>query len=363
MPPDVGARSPSALDSVGARSPSALRTGVILTQLGGPQKLSDVQPFLYNFFRDLIPDNIPVPGPLVKPLAWLISRWRAPYSRELYRSIGGGSPLRSQTEAQARALAVELADRGHPMPVFVAMRNWTPYSRDALRAARDAGINRLAVVPLYPQYSYSTTRSSVNELRKTMRELGYEPATEIIDQYCDDPNFTAALADLTKRHLKAFQTPAQDVHLIFSAHGLPKYYIDRGDPYLEQVRRTVAATTPQLSFPGQVHVSFQSKLGPAKWLEPATERLITQLIADGARAICVVPVAFVSEHIETLNEIDIQYAAIAQRAGIEFERVCTVKCHPLYIRCLADQVERALGTNRSNSQQTSERSNSFDRTP
>ena len=319
------------------------RTGVILTQLGGPQSLSEVQPFLYNFFTDLIPDNIPVPGPLIRPLAWLMSKWRAPRSRELYRSIGGGSPLRVQTEAQARALAVELAGRGRPMPVFVAMRNWSPYSADALRAARKASLERLVVVPLYPQYSFSTTRSSLNELRKVMGELQYEPRTEIVDNYCDDANFIGALADVTRKYLNSFQAPAKDVHLIFSAHGLPQYYIERGDPYLEQVQRTVAAASAQLKHPGPIHVSFQSKLGPAKWLEPATERLIERLIAEGARALCIVPVAFVSEHVETLNEIDIQYAGVAKRAqGVEFQRVCTVKCHPLFIRCLADQVEKVL---------------------
>jgi len=320
-----------------------MSTGVILTQLGGPQSLSEVQPFLYNFFTDLIPDNIPVPKPLVKPLAWLISRWRAPYSRELYRSIGGGSPLRAQSEAQARALAVELAARGRQMPVFVAMRNWSPFSRDALRAARDAAVDRLIVVPLYPQYSFSTTRSSLNELRAAMEKLGYAPRTEIVEEYCDDPSFIAALADVTRKYLKSFRAAPKDVHLIFSAHGLPRHYIERGDPYLDQIHRTVAAATAKLEHPGPIYVSFQSKLGPAKWLDPATERLIERLVADGARALCVVPVAFVSEHVETLNEIDIQYAGIAARTpGVEFQRVCTVKCHPRFIRCLADQVERTL---------------------
>jgi len=284
-----------------------------------------------------------VPGPLVKPLARLIAGWRAPRSRELYRSIGGGSPLRAQTEAQARALAVELAERGQPMPVFVAMRNWKPYSKDALVAARAAGVERLVFVPLYPQYSFSTTRSSLNELRKAMNVLKYEPTMDIVEAYCDDPNYIAALADVTGRYVRSFRAPAQDVHLIFSAHGLPRYYIERGDPYLDHVHRTVAAMTAKLSHPGPVHVSFQSKLGPARWLEPSTEHLLDKLIADGARALCIVPVAFVSEHVETLNEIDIQYAAIVKHAAsVEYQRVCTLKCHPSFIRCLAGQVQRAL---------------------
>ncbi len=323
--------------------PEPARAAVILAQLGGPETLDDVQPFLFNFFVDLIPDNIPVPGFLVKPTAWLISRWRAPHSRALYASIGGGSPLRAQSEAQAQALRDELRRRGRGLPVFLAMRNWRPYSEEALAQARSGGATTLVFLPLYPQYSYSTTRSSLNELKRAMRAMRYAPELRVVEDYCEDPLYLDALVALTRTHLRSFGTPAKDVHLIFSAHGLPLRYIERGDPYLEQVRRTVAAATARLEHPGPVHLSFQSRLGPAKWLAPATEQLIEELARKGARAVCIVPVAFVSEHVETLNEIDIQYAAVAARAGIaEFRRVCAVKCHPSYIKCLANQAERAL---------------------
>jgi ferrochelatase len=319
------------------------RPGVVLAQLGGPETLDDVRPFLYNFFVDLIPDNVPVPKPLVKPTAWLLSTWRAPYSRKLYASIGGGSPLRGQTEAQAQALRDELRRRGNTMPVYVAMRNWRPYSEDALDAARRDGVTDLVFLPLYPQYSYSTTRSSLNELKHAMRAAQYEPRLHVIEQYCEDPEYIAALADVTRRHLRDFRTPAEQVHVIFSAHGLPQRYIERGDPYLDQVKKTVAAASALLAHPGPVHLSFQSRLGPEKWLEPASELLIEDLAAKGTRAMCVVPVAFVSEHVETLNEIDIQYADVAKRAGVaEFRRVCTVKCHQSFVTCLANQVESAL---------------------
>jgi ferrochelatase len=323
--------------------PSDNRPGVILAQLGGPETLDDVRPFLYNFFVDLIPDNIPMPTPFVRPAAWLLSTWRAPYSRKLYASIGGGSPLRAQSEAQAQALRDELRRRGDPMPVYVAMRNWRPYSEDALNAARSDGVTDLAFVPLYPQYSYSTTRSSLNELKRAMRAARYEARLHVVEQYCEDPAYITALVDVTTRHLRDFRAPAEHVHVIFSAHGLPQRYIERGDPYLDQVKKTVAAVSARLAHPGSVHLSFQSRLGPEKWLEPASELLIAELAAKGARAMCVVPVAFVSEHVETLNEIDIQYAEVAKRAGvIEFQRVCTVRCHPSFVRCLADQVENAL---------------------
>jgi ferrochelatase len=318
--------------------------GIVLAQLGGPETLADVRPFLYNFFVDLIPDNIPVPKPFIKPAAWLISTLRAPYSRRLYASIGGGSPLRVQSEAQAQALRDELLRRGNAMPVYLAMRNWKPYSEQALRAAQADGIQELVFLPLYPQYSFSTTRSSLNELKRVMGEIGYEPELRVVEQYCEDPDYIAALVDVTRRTLDGFRAPAQTVHLIFSAHGLPQRYIERGDPYLDQVKKTMAAAVARLAHPGPTHLSFQSRLGPEKWLEPPTESLIARLAADGARAICIVPVAFVSEHVETLNEIDIQYADAAASAGVtEFGRAPTVQCHPSFIACLANQAELALG--------------------
>ena len=324
-------------------APNAPRFGVVLAQLGGPDTLDDVRPFLYNFFNDLIPDNIPVPRPLIKPTAWLLSTWRAPYSRTLYASIGGGSPLRRQSEAQAQAVCDELRRRGAPLPVYLAMRNWKPYSEDALRRAQADGVTDLVFLPLYPQYSFSTTRSSLNELRRAMRAIGYEPQLHVVNQYCEDPDYISALVDITRRYLRDFRAAPQEIHLIFSAHGLPMRYIERGDPYLEQVNTTVAAARARLNHPGPTHVSFQSRLGPERWLEPATERLIAELAAKGARALCIVPVAFVSEHVETLNEIDIQYAAVAKEAGVtEFQRVCTVKCHPSFISCLANLTERTL---------------------
>jgi protoporphyrin/coproporphyrin ferrochelatase len=330
-------------DVVLERSSSPNRPGVVLAQLGGPETLDEVRPFLYNFFVDLIPDNIPVPKPFIKPTAWLIATLRAPYSRRLYASIGGGSPLRAQSEAQAQALRDELRRRGKAMPVYVAMRNWRPYSEDALRAAQADGVTDLIFLPLYPQYSYSTTRSSLNELKRAMQAMGYEPRLHVIEEYCEDQDYIAALVDVTKRCLRTFRTPAHEVHLLFSAHGLPQRYIERGDPYLVQIKRTVAAASARLAHPGPVHLSFQSRLGPEKWLEPASERLIAELAANGARAICIVPVAFVTEHVETLNEIDIQYAAVANRTGVaEFLRVCAVKCHPSFVTCLANKVDKAL---------------------
>lgn len=322
---------------------NAERTGVVLLQLGGPQSLDDVRPFLYNFFVDLIPDNIPVPRFFVKPLAWIIAALRADHSRQLYAAIGGRSPLRDETELQARALRSELARRDRAMPVYVAMRNWRPSTQDALRAAKADGVTRLIGLPLYPQYSYATTRSSLNELKRVIANGRFRPELRTIEEYCEDRNYATALVDLIRRHLAGFSTPPDRVHLIFSAHGLPVKYVERGDPYAEQVRRTMNAVISRLNHPGPSHLSFQSRLGPAKWLEPSSEELIRKLAREGVKAICMIPIAFVCEHVETLNEMDIGYARLARDCGVaEFARVCAVKSHPSFIACLADQVGAAL---------------------
>jgi ferrochelatase len=316
---------------------------VVLAQLGGPETLSDVRPFLYNFFVDLIPDNIPVPAFLVKPLAWAIASWRYRYSQQLYASIGGGSPLRAQTQAQADALSAELRRRGNAMPVYVAMRNWHPFSDVAVRQAVADEVTDIVFLPLYPQYSYSTTRSSLNEFRRVTAQLQAPYRLRVVEEYCEDPSYVAALVEMTRGALASFSAPASDVHLIFSAHGLPLKYIERGDPYLDQIKRTMAKATESLAHPGPAHLAFQSRLGPDKWLSPSTDGLIHELGGAGAKAVCIVPIAFVSEHVETLNEIDIQYAAVARESGIaEFHRASTVQCHPDYIRCLADLTERAF---------------------
>ncbi len=321
-----------------------VETGIVLTQVGGPDDLASVQPYLQSFFSD--PDLIRLPAwakPLQRVFAWSLSTARAPYSRKLYASIGGGSPTRGQTEAQARALAWELRRRGRPMPVLVAMRHSQPNSMAALRAAREAGLRRLIVIGLFPQYSFSTTLSGLTGLKNAMDALEYHPEIIAVEEYCDDPDFIAAVVDVSRRALRAFATPAGEVHLVFSAHGLPVSYIDEGDPYLGHVQRSVAAVQAVLQHPGPVHTSFQSRLGPQRWLEPASDKLIGELGRSGAKAVCIVPIAFVSEHVETLNEIDIQYGDIARRSGIqEFRRACTVKCHPSYITCLANQAEKAM---------------------
>lgn len=319
------------------------KPAVTVLQLGGPETLDDVRPFLYNFFCDLLADN--VPGVLIKPLAALISTLRAPYSRKLYASIGGGSPIKAQTQAQADALRDELRRRRRDWPVYVAMRNWHPDTVSMLRGAESDGVTHLIALPLYPQYSFATTRSSVSELRRLLALSAYRPALQVVDEHCDEPSYIDAIVDVTRKALVRFAAARSDVHLIFSAHGLPVSYIEKGDPYVEHVKRTMAASLALLRHPGPTHLAYQSRLGPQKWLQPSTDELLKDLGASGARAVCIVPVAFVTEHVETLNEIDIQYREIAREASIpEFRRACALRCHPAYIRCLADLAERVASS-------------------
>lgn len=224
------------------------------------------------------------------------------------------------------------------------MRNWQPDTASMIRAAEADGVTHLIALPLYPQYSYATTRSSVNELKRLLAlEPSYRPALAVIDEHCDEPSYVEAVADVTRKAMAGFRCAPHDIHLIFSAHGLPVSYIDKGDPYLGHVKRTMAAVLARLQHPGPAHLAFQSRLGPQRWLSPSTDDLLRELGVSGARGACVVPVAFVTEHVETLNEIDIQYRAIAREAHIpEFDRACAVKCHPSYVRCLADLAERGV---------------------
>jgi len=317
------------------------KPGVVVLQLGGPETLDDVRPFLYNFFCDLLADN--APPLLIKPLAALISTWRAPYSRSLYASIGGGSPIKAQTQAQADALRDELRRRHIDWPVYVAMRNWHPDTASMLRRAESDGVTHLIALPLYPQYSFATTRSSVNELRRLLALSKYRPVLNVVDEHCDEPSYVDAIVDVTRKALRCFTSAPKDIHLIFSAHGLPVSYIEKGDPYVEHVKRTMAASLSALAHTGPTHLAYQSRLGPQRWLKPSTDELLNELGASGARAVCIVPVAFVTEHVETLNEIDIQYRGIAAASGIaEFRRACAVRCHPSYVRCLADLAQRAV---------------------
>jgi protoporphyrin/coproporphyrin ferrochelatase len=320
------------------------RVGILLFNLGGPETLDDVRPFLLNLFSD--PDIIRLPWrALQKPLAWLISMQRHGLSRSYYEKIGGGSPLRRITDEQAAALEEALARRGITARAYVGMRYWRPFLEDALDQIRRDQVNHLVVLPLYPQFSISTTGSSLNRMNELLGKNAEEaPRLSVIKEWHDDPGYIAALTAAIREELIKF--PDQEIsraHIVFSAHSVPVRYVDEGDPYLDQTRETVRLVMEQLGNDRPHSLSFQSKVGPVKWLRPSTDETIRRLAREGVSQVLLVPVSFVSEHIETLYELDILYRHVAEEVGItEYRRVPALNCRPDFINALAGLVERAI---------------------
>ena len=323
---------------------SEMRIGVLLFNLGGPETLEDVRPFLFNLFAD--PDIIRLPWrALQKPLAWLISTQRHKKSRGYYEKIGGGSPLRRITEEQARALEQALAKRNINARAYVGMRYWNPFIEQALDQIRRDQVDHLVILPLYPQFSVSTTGSSLNRMQAIAAETGNSlPQISVVCSWEADPNYIAAMAAAAREELALFpdQDPSQ-THILFSAHSVPVRYIDEGDPYLDQTKRTVELIMERLGTHRPHTLSFQSKVGPVEWLKPATNETIPSLAREGVSQLMLVPVSFVSEHSETLYEMDILYRDAAAEAGIaNYRRVPTMNCRADFIEALAKLVERAL---------------------
>jgi len=313
------------------------KTAVLLLQMGGPDSLEAVEPFLCNLFSDR--DIIRIGPAFLQPLiARLIARRRSRKVREYYRRIGGRSPLRELTGQQAAGLEKVL---GSGYRCFVAMRYWKPDTAQALAEIRGEGISRIIALSLYPHYSRATSGSSFNELERVLARSPGRPEMRRVEPFFNHPLYIAALAEKIADALAGFDD-ASRVQLLFSAHGLPQSFIDSGDPYLDQIRTTVRLVMERF---GDVthHLAFQSRAGPVKWLEPSTEDKIRELAGAGARQLLVVPVSFVSDHIETLYEIDIQYREEACSLGItDFRRVASLNSSALFISCLAELV-RAEG--------------------
>jgi ferrochelatase len=313
------------------------KTAVLLLQMGGPDSLDAVEPFLLNLFSDR--DIIRLGPAFLQPvLARWIARRRAPKVEAQYEKIGGRSPIRELTSAQASALEEKL---GPGFRCFPAMRYWRPSTIEALAAVKKEGISRIVALPLYPQYSRATTGSGFNELRRVLALSGADFTLSRIESFHNHPLYIAALARTLEEGIGCFPE-GEDVTLLFSAHSLPVSFIESGDPYLSQVEETVRLVMER--FPGiRHHLAFQSKAGPVKWLEPSTEETIVRLAGEGCRNLLVVPVSFVSDHIETLYEIDITYAVLARERGVvNFRRVPSLNTSPLFIDCLADLVSTAF---------------------
>ncbi|MEH2043622.1 ferrochelatase [Nostoc sp.] len=320
------------------------RVGVLLLNLGGPDKLEDVGPFLYNLFSD--PEIIRLPFRwLQKPLAWFIATRRTRISQENYKQIGGGSPLRRITEAQGEALKEQLGFLGQEVNIYVGMRYWHPYTEEAIAQITQDKVEHLVILPLYPQFSISTSGSSFRLLDKLWQE---DPKLQPIDytvipSWYKQPGYLQAIAQLIAQELEQFPN-ADDVHIFFSAHGVPKSYVEEaGDPYQVEIEECTALIMQTLNRPNAHTLAYQSRVGPVEWLQPYTEDALKELGAQGVKDLVVVPISFVSEHIETLQEIDIEYREVAEESGIHnFRRVPAPNTHPVFINALAELVIDAL---------------------
>jgi len=315
-------------------------TAVVLLNLGGPDSLDAVEPFLFNLFADPDIIQLPLGFLLQKPVARLISRRRAPEARHNYAAIGGKSPLLDNTKAQADALAAALrADDAYD--VFVCMRYWHPLSGAVVAELKRKGYAKVLLLPLYPQYSGTTTGSSVNDFRRACARAGYRPEIRLVRHWPEHPDYLAAIVESIRA--EAGRLPSNDpsaTELLFSAHGLPKKIVNRGDPYQREIEMTYASVCAQLGFP-HTTLCYQSRVGPLEWLRPYTEDVIREKAAAGCRQMLVYPIAFVSDHSETLYELGMQYADLAKQAGIAHYRVVpALNAHPRLVRALADLVRQ-----------------------
>jgi len=323
-----------------------IRIGVVLFQLGGPDRLEAVEPFLYNLFCDPEIIDFPLAWLARRPLARFIARRRAAKVAEHYKEIGGGSPLRLLTERQARALEEALRPQAEAR-VLVAMRYWHPDTSEAIRALDGLELDRLVLLPLYPQYSFATTRSSLREWNRQYRNTGLPAAASlsprIIEQFHDHPEYIAAIVEKVNLSLTHFDRP-QEVHLIFSAHSLPLSLIERGDPYQGQVEATVRLVRERGGWPNPHCLCYQSKVGRQRWLEPSLVQSVKRLAHERCTHMLVIPIAFVSEHVETLHEINIEARKEAETLGVrQFEMMPALNDSPRFISALADLVLRAAG--------------------
>jgi len=320
------------------------RVGIVLLNLGGPERIQDVGPFLYNLFADPEIIRLPIPA-LQKPLAWLISTLRSNKSQEAYRSIGGGSPLRRITDQQARELQSLLRKRDVDATTYVAMRYWHPFTESAVADMKADGIEQVVVLPLYPHFSISTSGSSFRELQRLRQgdERFAQLPLRAIRSWHDHPGYLKAMAQLIEREIDACVDPST-AHVFFSAHGVPKSYVEEaGDPYQKEIESCAELIMKTLGRENPWTLAYQSRVGPVEWLQPYTEEALEELGEKGVKELVVVPISFVSEHIETLEEIDIEYREIATEAGVSnFRRVPALDTDPTFIASLADLVETSL---------------------
>ena len=317
------------------------KIAVVLFQLGGPDSPSAVEPFLYNLFCD--PDIIDFFGAWFarRPLARYIARKRAGVVREHYDDIGGYSPIRLLTERQAKALEAALSAK-FDAKCFIAMRYWNPLTAEAVAEVNKWDAPELVLLPLYPQYSFATSSSSLKEWKRLYQPRGNAPVTHTVENFFANPLYIQSVAEKISLSLTHFDDP-DSAHIVFSAHGLPLSLIERGDPYSKHVEETVRLVMQQGGWKNTHTLAYQSKVGRRKWLSPSLTDTIDRLGRAGEKNLLIVPVAFVTEHIETLHEINIEAREQAEKLGVaQFEMMPAVGDSPTFIAALADLVFQAV---------------------
>ena len=311
-----------------------MKKAVILFNLGGPDKLESIEPFLFNLFND--PAIIGIPSIFRYPLAKFISKRRVSIARNIYEKIGNKSPILELTNNQARNLENNLLKKGD-YKCFVVMRCWHPRAFDVIKKVKEYNPEEIILLPLYPQFSASTSGSSINEWNDLCKKENYKVKTRTICCYPTESNFIAAHVSLIKKTTENIEN--NNFKLIFSAHGLPESKIKKGDPYQWQIGEAVKEIISKLNNKNINHViSYQSRLGPMKWIGPSTDEEIIKYSKE-KKGIVIVPVAFVSEHSETLVELDIEYKKLAEENGCSFyKRVPTLGVEVNFIKGLEELV-------------------------
>ena len=311
-----------------------MRKAIVLFNLGGPDKLENVEPFLFNLFND--PAIISIPSIFRYPLAKFLSKRRAPIAKDIYKEIGNKSPILELTQEQAKSLENNLSKKGD-YKCFVVMRCWHPRASDVINKVKEYNPEEVILLPLYPQYSASTSGSSINEWNELCKKENYKVKTKIICCYPTENNFIASHVSLIKKTLQYVEN--NNFKLIFSAHGLPENKIKKGDPYQWHVEETVKEIVSELKTENLDYViSYQSRVGPMKWIGPFTDTEIIKYSKE-KKGIVIVPVAFVSEHSETLVELDIEYKKLAEKNGCTFyKRVPALGIEENFIKGLAELV-------------------------
>ena len=316
------------------------RVGVVLFQLGGPDTLEAIEPFLYNLFCD--PDIIDFPFARIgrKPLAKLISTTRARKVQHHYAVIGGGSPIRRHTERQARALEAELRNQGMDARCFVAMRYWHPFTGEAIEQLQRANCDEVVLLPMYPQYSSTTSGSSLNEWQRLYHD---DLPVHCVKTFYRNTMYLDAVIGKVNEALARFPDPGRP-EILFSAHSVPMSVIDKGDPYRQQIEETVQLLRERAGWNNSYQLCYQSKVGASRWLQPSLRHTLRQLADQHVREVCVVPVAFVSDHVETLGEIDHEAREQAQTLGFtQFEMSAGLNDSPTFIQALSQMVLQAVG--------------------